>query len=142
MDALPLHHAASPPTPTSSKSTTGGDAKGKRVSPKIAAPVGRDAPATKKALKTLRIPSAGSRPLLPAAERKLHMETTGSRSRKGSVADNARPDGPADATTAGREARQFTVANVGNNGRIYLRYVACGIPLFGLWWRRGVWSHP
>jgi hypothetical protein len=26
-----------------------------------------------------------------------------------------------DGTSAGREGRQFTVANVGNNGRIYLR---------------------
>ena len=26
-----------------------------------------------------------------------------------------------DATSSGREGRQFTVANVGNNGRIYLR---------------------
>lgn len=28
-----------------------------------------------------------------------------------------------DGGSAGREGRQFTVANVGNNGRIYLRYV-------------------
>ena len=27
-----------------------------------------------------------------------------------------------DGTSGGREGRQFTVANVGNNGRIYLRY--------------------
>ena len=29
-----------------------------------------------------------------------------------------------DGTSGGREGRQFTVANVGNNGRIYLRYVS------------------
>jgi hypothetical protein len=125
MDPTPvnLNRAASPPTPTSSKGTTEGDVKAKRISPKAPASPARDA---RKPLNKLRIPSAAGRPLLPATERKLHMETTGSRSRKGSVNDNARWDAPtasaaADGAAAGREARQFTVANVGNNGRIYLR---------------------
>lgn len=37
----------------------------------------------------------------------------------GEVRIDITPDGG----SAGREGRQFTVANVGNNGRIYLRYV-------------------
>jgi len=32
-------------------------------------------------------------------------------------------DAPPDSTAGGREGRQFTVANVGNNGMIYLRSV-------------------
>ena len=32
-------------------------------------------------------------------------------------------DGSLDANSGAREGRQFTVANVGNNGKIYLRYV-------------------
>jgi hypothetical protein len=42
------------------------------------------------------------------------------RTRKGSESDkwDVTPDGG----SAGREGRQFAVANVGNNGRIYLRY--------------------
>ncbi|RDA89635.1 hypothetical protein CP533_0746 [Ophiocordyceps camponoti-saundersi (nom. inval.)] len=47
------------------------------------------------------------RPLLPVTERRSSEE------KSGAVA----PDG----SSAGREGRQFAVANVGNNGRIYLR---------------------
>ncbi|KAI4263805.1 MAG: hypothetical protein L6R42_001056 [Xanthoria sp. 1 TBL-2021] len=36
----------------------------------------------------------------------------------------ANSDGLVDNTSAGREGRQFTVANVGNNGRLYLRPIA------------------
>ena len=61
----------------------------------------------------------GSRPLVPAGERrsggqdgmKAKWESEGD---KWSIA----PDGG----SAGREGRHFTVANVGNNGQIYLRY--------------------
>ncbi|KAH7320062.1 hypothetical protein B0I35DRAFT_352262 [Stachybotrys elegans] len=59
------------------------------------------------------------KPLLPASERKLHEDRVGSRSRKGSEADKW--DAPLEAGATGREGRQFTVGNVGNNGRIYLR---------------------
>lgn len=37
--------------------------------------------------------------------------------------NNVAPDG----SSAGREGRQFTVAKVGNNGRIYLRYDKLGL---------------
>ena len=36
-------------------------------------------------------------------------------------AEDAKYDITPDGSSAGREGRQFTVANVGNNGRIYLR---------------------
>lgn len=63
-----------------------------------------------------------ARPLLPVTERKSQEENAAlRRPRKESDADkwDITPDGG----SAGREGRQFAVANVGNNGRIYLRYV-------------------
>ncbi|KAI3398503.1 hypothetical protein diail_9027 [Diaporthe ilicicola] len=59
-------------------------------------------------------------PLLPVSERKSQEEKAPSRRpRKNSDVDkwDITPDGG----SAGREGRQFTVANVANNGRIYLR---------------------
>ncbi|KAL8656526.1 MAG: hypothetical protein Q9226_002640 [Calogaya cf. arnoldii] len=44
--------------------------------------------------------------------------------RQRSVKRAANQDGIVDNTSAGREGRQFTVANVGNNGKIYLRPIA------------------
>ncbi|KAI1630792.1 hypothetical protein F4809DRAFT_236676 [Biscogniauxia mediterranea] len=63
-------------------------------------------------------PIGGSKPLVPAGERmsgdrdglKLAKDTDGE-------TPNITPDGG----SAGREGRHFTVANVGNNGQIYLR---------------------
>lgn len=37
--------------------------------------------------------------------------------------EDAKQEITPEGSSAGREGRQFTVANVGNNGRIYLRYV-------------------
>lgn len=42
-------------------------------------------------------------------------------SRAGGAGGEVRVDITPDGGSAGREGRQFTVANVGNNGRIYLR---------------------
>ncbi|KAK3297900.1 uncharacterized protein B0H64DRAFT_133858 [Chaetomium fimeti] len=67
--------------------------------------------------------SAGSqsKPLLPVTERASHEENlAGRRAKKGSR-DEDRWDITPDGGSAGREGRQFAVANVGNNGRIYLR---------------------
>jgi hypothetical protein len=64
--------------------------------------------------------SAGSqtKPLLPLTERQSHEENLGRRrGKKDSRDEDITPDGG----SAGREGRQFAVANVGNNGRIYLR---------------------
>lgn len=68
-----------------------------------------------------RQPSGASKPLVPVTERRSQEESVhmwrikrdGERE-KGDII----PDGG----SAGREGRNFTVANVGNNGRIYLRY--------------------
>jgi hypothetical protein len=65
--------------------------------------------------------TASPRSLVPAAERKSQEDTTPSRKpRKVSREDDKWEIAP-DGTSAGREGRQFTVSNVGNNGRIYLR---------------------
>lgn len=60
------------------------------------------------------------RSLLPATERKSQEENKiDMRMRKGSLKEKA--DITPDGSSAGREGRQFAVANVGNHGRIYLR---------------------
>ncbi|PKS06999.1 hypothetical protein jhhlp_005596 [Lomentospora prolificans] len=68
----------------------------------------------------VRQPSGSAKPLVPVTERKSQEENVYTwRIRKepeGEKVDIA-PDG----NSAGREGRQFTVANVGHNGRIYLR---------------------
>lgn len=67
-------------------------------------------------------PTAVPTSLLPATERKSQEENKLDRLAKKDAPDGGdkweiAPDG----SSAGREGRQFTVANVGNNGRIYLR---------------------
>ncbi|KAJ6441819.1 low temperature essential 1, lte1 [Purpureocillium lavendulum] len=66
-----------------------------------------------------RATPATGKPLLPATERLSHEEKALPRAGRETEADadEVAPDG----TSAGREGRQFAVANVGNNGRIYLR---------------------
>ena len=65
---------------------------------------------------------AQPRPLLPVTERRSRDENGGGlrRAKKGGQEDD-RWDLTPDGGSAGREGRQFAVANVGNNGRIYLR---------------------
>ena len=65
-------------------------------------------------------PKAVPRSLLPATERRSQEENKLGRARKQSDADkwDVTPDGG----SGSRDPRHFTVANVGNNGRIYLRY--------------------
>src|SRR3569833_338276 len=70
----------------------------------------------------LRIsPNAMPKSLLPVTERKSQEENKPDRWLK-KDSDVERWDITPDGGSAGREGRQFTVANVGNNGRIYLRY--------------------
>jgi hypothetical protein len=73
--------------------------------------------------KVTRQTSGATRPLVPVTERKSQEENVYrwhiKRESEGEKLDIA-PDGG----SAGREGRQFTVANVGNNGRIYLRWVS------------------
>lgn len=67
-------------------------------------------------------PSPKVKPLLPVMERKSQEDKQTAR-RPRNNSDVERFDITPDGGSAGREGRQFTVGNVGNNGRIYLRYV-------------------
>lgn len=101
-------------------------AKARRPIPPRRAP-DQSAPTTLSNKPRMRtIPTQKVNPLLPVTERKSQEEKAASRRpRKNSEAEkwDITPDGG----SGGREGRQFTVANVGNNGRIYLRYVPQGI---------------
>ncbi len=83
---------------------------------------GGPAAPTSKPAKALRLaPSLAPKSLLPVSEQKSQEENKLDwRARKDADVEpkwDITPDGG----SAGREGRQFTVANVGNNGRIYLR---------------------
>lgn len=69
------------------------------------------------------------KPLLPVSERRSQEDNTpGKKNKKGSQDDEKETwDIAPDGGSAGREGRQFAVWNVGNNGRIYLRYVCVGL---------------
>lgn len=67
-----------------------------------------------------RLKSNARPPLLPVTERKGH-EDAMAESRCKKDAENDRVDITPDGGSASRTGRKFTVANVGNNGRIYLR---------------------
>lgn len=87
----------------------------KRTSPKSGVAAGKDPIyASRSTLKST------PKPLLPFTERRSQEDKSLSRTKKEDDAEKweVAPDG----SSAGREGRQFTVANVGNNGRIYLRY--------------------
>lgn len=72
--------------------------------------------------RTRTMPTQKVNPLLPVTERKSQEEKPASR-RPRKNSENDKWDITPDGGSAGREGRQFTVSNVGNNGRIYLRYV-------------------
>lgn len=65
--------------------------------------------------------SSHTAPLLPLSEKKLAQNSLISQPRTNSEAEkwDIAPEG----NSGGREGRRFAVSNVGNNGRIYLRYV-------------------
>ncbi|KAI0161467.1 ras GEF [Xylariaceae sp. FL1272] len=69
-------------------------------------------------------PVTSSRSLIPAIERRAGDHKGRIAARKASIGEKWSPNTEAG---AGREGRQFTVANVGNNGRMFLRYVRGGI---------------
>lgn len=101
-------------------------AKARRPIPPRRAPDPNAPAAVANKPRTRTMPTQKVNPLLPVTERKSQEEKAAPRRpRKNSEADkwDITPDGG----SAGREGRQFTVANVGNNGRIYLRYVPRGI---------------
>jgi hypothetical protein len=65
-----------------------------------------------------------SKPLVPVTERRSQEEKTPYRTFKKGSHEDEKWDITPDGGSAGREGRQFAVWNVGNNGRIYLRYVS------------------
>lgn len=79
-------------------------------------------PAIAKKASAHTAPSPQTKPLLPVMERKSQEEKAAVR-RQRNNSDAEKWDITPDGGSAGREGRQFTVGNVGNNGRIYLRYV-------------------
>lgn len=82
---------------------------------------GREVPAGHRNGRITRQPSGSSKPLLPVNERKSQEENTYVwRFKKDSEGEKS--DITPDGGSAGREGRQFAVSNVGNNGRIYLRW--------------------
>ena len=66
-------------------------------------------------------PPSSARPLVPVTEKKIQNDANSVARPRKQDADGDRWDITPDGGSAGREGRQFTVANVGNNGRIYLR---------------------
>lgn len=73
----------------------------------------------------MRQQAPSAKPLVPVTERisEERNPIATRRTRADSSADDKFEIAP-DGASAGRDGRQFTVANVGNNGRIYLRWVA------------------
>lgn len=67
-------------------------------------------------------------PLLPLAERRSQEDKPPYHKSTGVSHDESKVDLTPDGGSAGREGRQFAVWNVGNNGRIYLRYVGWRLP--------------
>ncbi|KAG8417673.1 Guanine nucleotide exchange factor lte1 [Metarhizium acridum] len=108
---------------TSPKRLAGNDATARRVSPQIASSSAKETPSSTlqptarkwTARAITRGGSTASKPLVPLSERRSQEE------KKQTEAETDRWDIAPDGGSAGREGRQFTVANVGNNGRIYLR---------------------
>jgi len=81
---------------------------------------------TSAAAARLRIrPSPGGalpKSLLPVTERRSQEENSPIRRNKTGSQEEDKWELTPDGGSAGREGRNFAVANVGNNGRIYLRY--------------------
>jgi hypothetical protein len=101
------------------------DTKIKRISPpKLGLPV-RDASSvvgggTKWTGKSRFNSSATSRPLVPASDRIAQEDKLAAWRARRKPSDE-KVDITPDGGSGGRDGRQFTVANVGNNGRIYLK---------------------
>ncbi|PHH89024.1 hypothetical protein CDD83_6753 [Cordyceps sp. RAO-2017] len=121
-----------PPLPPKHASTTQvspkrapRDAKPNRASPRSSEPAARKDPSLLKPTPRLAGKSAAraamtaARPLVPVTERRSCEERSWSRDKRD--LDPSKWDVAPDGASAGREGRQFAVANVGNNGRIYLR---------------------
>jgi hypothetical protein len=105
-------------TRSQSSPRTGGlrESRRRRSPPR---PLGKEIDKLAKAKARIQ-PAASTKPLLPARERRSGLED-GKVMKARKEVDSEKWDVAPDGGSAGREGRQFTVANVGNNGKIYLR---------------------
>ncbi|KAL6864137.1 guanine nucleotide exchange factor-like protein [Trichoderma novae-zelandiae] len=81
-------------------------------------PDAKDTSPPKLSTKLLRKPSTTGRPIVPLTERRSVSKTLSIGRRD---EENDRWEVAPDGASAGREGRQFTVAKVGNNGKLFLR---------------------
>lgn len=84
---------------------------------------GKESATTRSRSKSTRLAPGASRPIVPLTERRAHEERDKSPTNHTYESGESKWEVAPDGASAGREGRQFTVANVGNHGRIYLRYV-------------------
>ncbi|UNI19884.1 Guanine nucleotide exchange factor lte1 [Purpureocillium takamizusanense] len=138
MDAVDVHHPGKPPASgitaspplrnDSTRNVTSLRRPTRDSRPKRLGSSAGKAAASPPKLSSARLPAriataapatTTGKPLLPATERLSREEKA--LLRPGREAEADKDDVAPDGSSAGREGRQFTVANVGNNGRIYLR---------------------
>lgn len=111
-------------TPTSSpKRLVVRDNKLRGTPPRSNVASAKEAVTTRSRAKSTRLAPGAARPIVPLTERRAHDERDKSPTNHINDAGELKWEVAPDGGSAGREGRQFTVANVGNNGKIYLRYV-------------------
>lgn len=111
-------------TPTSSpKRIVVRENKLKGTPPRSTPVSGKESVTTRSRAKSTRLAPGAARPIVPLTERRTHEDRDKSPTNYTSETSELRWEVAPDGGSAGREGRQFTVSNVGNNGRIYLRYV-------------------
>ena len=77
----------------------------------------------------LRKGSVGKPPLVPLTEARQYQHERSASRGAARETESEKWDANPDNASAARDGRQFAVANVGNHGRIYLRYVKLLLPL-------------
>lgn len=104
---------------TTAQGTGAQDDNSGRIPPSGDVPDAKDASPPKPPTKVMRKASTTGRPIVPLTEQKS-LDITLSKGKRDGESDgwDVAPDG----ASAGRQGRQFTVANVGNNGKLFLRY--------------------
>ncbi|GFP52122.1 guanine nucleotide exchange factor LTE1 [Trichoderma asperellum] len=103
--------------PTTQSAGTQDDNNGKILPPGSVSDA-KEASPPKPPTKVMRKASTTGRPIVPLTEQKS-LDRTVSKGKRDGESDgwDVAPDG----ASAGRQGRQFTVANVGNNGKLFLR---------------------
>ncbi|KAL7798226.1 hypothetical protein V8C37DRAFT_399541 [Trichoderma ceciliae] len=110
-----------PPLKTIQTETRGAgpkDGNARRTPPSGDALDAKDTSPPRPLTKVMRKPSTAGRPIVPLIQKKS-LDRTQSKGKRDEESD--RWDVAPDGASAGRQGRQFTVANVGNNGKLFLR---------------------